>query len=86
MKLTFTESGWNDYLWWQEHDRKPLKRINALIKDAMRTPFTGLGKPEPLKAELSGYWSRRIDSEHRLVYGLTETELVIISCRFHYRK
>ncbi len=86
MKLVFTESAWQDYLWFQEKDRKLLKRINLLIKDAMRTPFEGLGKPERLKADLSGYWSRRINSEHRLVYGVTETGLVIISCRFHYSK
>jgi toxin YoeB len=86
MKLVFTESAWQDYLWFQENDRKLLKRINLLIKDTTRTPFEGLGKPERLKADLSGYWSRRIDSEHRLVYGVTETEIVIISCRFHYDK
>jgi toxin YoeB len=63
-----------------------LKRINQLIKDALRTPFEGLEKPEPLKADLSGYWSRRINDEHRLVYGVTGTDLVIISCRYHYTK
>jgi toxin YoeB len=86
MKLVFTESAWQDYLWFQENDRKLLKRINLLIKDAKRMPFEGLGKPERLRADLSGYWSRRINSEHRLVYGVTKTELVIISCRFHYTK
>ena len=85
MKLVFTESGWRDYLWFQENDRKLLKRINALIKDVQRSPFEGQGKPEPLKSDLSGYWSRRINSEHRLVYGVSEAELVIISCRYHYR-
>ncbi|MFC1974954.1 Txe/YoeB family addiction module toxin [Chloroflexota bacterium] len=86
MRLVFTETAWKDYLWFQENDRRLLKRINTLIKDALRKPFEGIGKPEALKADLSGYWSRRINSEHRLVYGATETELIIISCRFHYRK
>jgi toxin YoeB len=86
MKLVFTESGWRDYLWFQEHNRPLLKRINDLIKDAQRSPFRGLGKPEPLKGELSGYWSRRINAEHRLVYGVSETELTIIACRYHYTK
>lgn len=86
MKLVFTESAWKDYLWFQENNRRLLKRINELIKDAMRNSSEGLGKPEQLKSNLSGYWSRRIDTEHRLVYGFTETELTIISCRFHYEK
>lgn len=86
MKLTFTPSGWEDYLWFQEYDRKLLKRINALIKEALRTPFEGIGKPEPLKSDLAGYWSRRITDEHRLIYEATKTELTIIACRFHYVK
>ncbi len=86
MKLVFTEAGWKDYLWWQDNNRRLLKRVNDLIKDIRRNPFDGVGKPEPLKADLSGYWSRRIDSEHRLVYAADKTEIVIISCRFHYRK
>lgn len=86
MRLVFTELAWQDYLWFQERDRQLLKRINQLIKDALRTPFDGLGKPEPLKADLSGYWSRRINDEHRLVYGSTKTDLVIISCRYHYTR
>jgi toxin YoeB len=86
VKLTFTDLGWKDYLWFQENDRKLLKRINVLIKNAMRSPTEGLGKPEPLKSDLSGYWSRRINSEHRLVYRYTETDLIIISCRYHYHK
>jgi toxin YoeB len=86
MKLVFTESGWRDYLWFQGHNRPLLKRINDLIKDAQRSPFRGLGKPEPLKGELSGYWSRRINAEHRLVYSVSETELTIIACRRHYTK
>jgi toxin YoeB len=86
MRLVFTESAWQDYLWFQEKDRQLLKRVNQLIKDTLRTPFEGLGKPEPLKADLAGYWSRRINDEHRLVYGVTGTDLVIISCRYHYTK
>jgi toxin YoeB len=86
MKITFTESSWLDYLWLQENDKKLLKRINLLIKDITRNPYEGIGKPEQLKANLSGYWSRRIDAEHRLVYEIHEEELTIISCRFHYRK
>jgi len=86
MRLVFTESAWQDYLWFQEKDRQLLKRINQLIKDTLRTPFEGLGKPEPLKVDLTGYWSRRINDEHRLVYGVTQTDLMIISCRYHYTK
>lgn len=86
MRLVFTESAWQDYLWFQEKDRPLLRRINRLIKDTLRTPFEGLGKPEPLKADLAGYWSRRINDEHRLVYGVDGTDLVIISCRYHYTK
>ncbi len=86
MKITFTESSWLDYFWLQENDKKLLKRINLLIKDITRNPYEGIGKPEQLKANLSGYWSRRIDAEHRLVYEIHEEELTIISCRFHYRK
>ncbi len=86
MRLVFTESAWQDYLWFQEKNRPLLRRINRLIKDTMRTPFEGLGKPEPLKADLAGYWSRRINDEHRLVYGVAGTDLVIISCRYHYTK
>ena len=84
MKIVFTQSAWQDYLWFQEYNRHLLKRINDLMKDAQRSPFRGIGKPEPLRGELSGYWSRRINAEHRLVYSVSETELTIISCRFHY--
>jgi toxin YoeB len=84
MKLVFTPVAWEDYLWFQEHDRKLLKRINLLIRDTLRTPFAGIGKPEPLKANLAGSWSRRITDEHRLVYTATTTELTIVACRFHY--
>lgn len=86
MKLAFTELAWEDYLWFQENNRQILKRINLLIRDALRTPESGLGKPERLRANLSGHWSRRITAEHRLVYTFTDTELVIVSCRFHYEK
>ncbi|MCB1738678.1 MAG: Txe/YoeB family addiction module toxin [Gammaproteobacteria bacterium] len=85
MKLLFTESAWGDYAWIAENNRKLLKRLNTVIRDAMRSPFTGIGKPEPLKANLSGYWSRRITAEHRLVYLIEGDELRVISCRFHYR-
>lgn len=84
MKLLWHESAWEDYLFWQKNDKKILKRINALIKSCERTPFSGIGKPEPLKNELSGYWSRRIDSTHRLIYKVNEGTLIIIQCRFHY--
>jgi toxin YoeB len=85
MKLTFTEAGWADYLWFQQNDKKLLKKINTLIKDIQRNPFDGIGKPEPLKANLSGYWSRRINSEHRLVYQIIQDKIVIVACRFHYQ-
>jgi toxin YoeB len=84
MRLVFTESAWSDYLWFQEKDRRLLKRINALIKDTLRSPFEGIGKPEPLKADLSGYWSRRINDEHRPVYSVQSDQLVIVACRYHY--
>jgi toxin YoeB len=86
MKISFTEASWEDYLWLQANEQKLLKRVNLLIKDIIRTPFEGIGKPEPLKGNLSGYWSRRINTEHRLVYGISEEEITIISCRFHYEK
>lgn len=84
MKLLWHESAWDDYLFWQKTDKKVLKRINALIKSCERTPFSGIGKPEPLKNELSSYWSRRIDQTNRLVYKVHEDTLIIIQCRFHY--
>jgi toxin YoeB len=86
MRLVFTPSAWEDYLWFQDHDRKLLKRINLLVKDTLRSPFEGIGKPEPLKANLTGYWSRRINDEHRLVDVATKTEVMVISCRLHYAK
>ena len=75
---------WNDYVYWQTQDRKTLKRINLLIKDISRSPFEGLGKPEPLKGILTGFWSRRIDEENRLVYVVEEKVIILISCRGHY--
>ena len=84
MRLVFTDRGWEDYQWFVERERKLSKRINALVKDIMRSPFEGIGKPEPLKADLSGYWSRRINDEHRLVYAVRGGELVIVACRYHY--
>ena len=83
-KLQWDSDAWNDYLHWQTQDKKILKRINQLIKDASRNPFEGLGKPEPLKVNLSCFWSRRIDEEHRLIYLAEEETLLIISCRGHY--
>ena len=82
--IEFVPDAWDAYLYWQSQDRKTLKRINALIQDAMRDPFAGIGKPEPLRGNLSGYWSRRIDDTHRLVYRANESTLVILACRFHY--
>jgi toxin YoeB len=84
MRLGFTPAAWQDYLWFQDHDRKLLKRVNLLIQDTLRTPFQGLGKPEPLKGELAGYWSRRVNDEHRLVYSATASDVTIIACRYHY--
>ncbi len=82
--LAFTPHAWEEYLYWQARDKALLGRINALIKDALRTPFTGLGKPEPLKFDLAGAWSRRINAEHRLVYLVQDEALVILQCRYHY--
>ena len=84
MNLTWTDESWDEYLYWQTHDKKVLKRINLLVKDLKRDPFDGLGKPESLKYELAGCWSRRITDEHRLVYEVMDSSVVIISCRFHY--
>ena len=84
MNLVFSARAWTQYVEWQDADRKTLRKVNALIKECQRTPFTGSGKPEPLKGELSGWWSRRIDQEHRLVYRATPAELEIAQCRYHY--
>ncbi len=84
MRITFSKNAWEEYVSWQRTDKKILRKINDLIKDIQRTPFEGIGKPEPLKFDLSGYWSRRIDLEHRLVYQYQEDEVLIYSCKFNY--
>lgn len=84
MKFVFVEESWEDYLYWQKTDKKKLKRINELLKDISRNPFEGLGKPEPLKFKYSGFWSRRIDGEHRLIYQVKDGKILIAKCRFHY--
>lgn len=84
--LAWTKEAWKDYLYWQNQDRKTLKRINKLISGTQRAPFAGIGKPEPLKESLSGFWSRRIDETNRLVYAVDTDKLTIISCRYHYEK
>jgi toxin YoeB len=84
MSLTFSTLAWEDYQYWIKQDKKKLERINQLIKDILRNPFVGIGKPEPLKLNLQGYWSRRIDEEHRLIYKFNNNVLSIVSCRNHY--
>ena len=84
MILCFSDDAWEDYLYWQHHDKKIAKKINRLIKEIQRTPFEGIGEPEPLKYNWSGYWSRRITIEHRLVYRVTDTTVKIAQCRYHY--
>ena len=83
-RLAWTHEAWADYVYWQSQDRKTLKRINALIADVLRTPFEGIGKPEALRENLSGFWSRRIDQANRLVYAVDTEQITIISCRYHY--
>jgi toxin YoeB len=85
-RITFSQNSWEDYISWQSEDRKMLKKVNELIKDIERTPYKGLGKPEALKYDLTGYWSRRIDREHRLVYQVIGEEILLYSCRYHYDK
>ena len=85
MKVAFTPEGWEDYLYWQKIDKKIVKKINELIKDIKRHPFEGLGKPEALKFDFAGCYSRRINHEHRLIYMIDENEIIIIACRYHYR-
>ena len=85
MILSFADDAWSDYLYWQKQDKKILKKINRLIKEIGRVPFEGIGEPEPLKYNWSGYWSRRITIEHRLAYKVTETHILIAQCRYHYR-
>lgn len=85
-RVAWTAEAWADYVYWQGQDRKTLKRINKLIQDAERSPLEGIGKPEPLKENLAGFWSRRMDDTNRLVYTVDDTQLTIISCRYHYEK
>ena len=84
MKLIFAEHAWEDYLYWQKTDKKVLSRINKLIKETQREPFGGVGKPEPLKHGLAGYWSRRINEEHRMIYKVTDEALLIAQLQYHY--
>lgn len=83
-EISFTERGFDEYLVWQSHDRKTLKRINQLLQDIRRSPFQGIGKPEPLRGDLAGLWSRRIDGVHRLVYQVTDEKITVYQCRGHY--
>jgi toxin YoeB len=84
MNLVFTKNAWEDYTSWLVDDKKILKKINELLRDIQRTPYRGKGKPEPLKYDLSGFWSRRIDREHRLIYQVKENEILIYGCKYHY--
>jgi toxin YoeB len=83
--LAWTEAAWSDYLYWQGQDKKTLVRINKLITEVLRTPFEGIGKPEALKENLAGFWSRRIDDTHRLVYAVSDSHITVIACRYRYR-
>ena len=84
MNLSFHPQAWDDYLFWQQNDKSILRKINQLIRDIAREPFDGIGKPEPLKLNLSGFWSRRITEEHRIVYKIQDGEIIIVQCRGHY--
>ncbi len=84
MKYIFVDESWEDYLYWQKTNQKYVKKINEMLKDISRQPFSGIGKPEPLKFQYTGYWSRRIDGEHRLIYKVKDDEILIAKCRFHY--
>jgi toxin YoeB len=84
MKLSWADKAWEDYRYWQQADKKILKKVNRLIKEIQRKPFEGIGDPEPLRFNWTGYWSRRINREHRLVYTIKDNELLIAQCRFHY--
>lgn len=84
MMISWAEKGWEDYLYWQQTDKKILKRINALLQEITRQPYEGIGDPEPLKHHWTGYWSRRIDREHRLVYKVMDAGIVVVQCRYHY--
>ena len=84
MSIIFSAKAWEDYEYWIKRDKKKVDRINKLIRDTLRSPFEGMGKPEPLKRNLQGFWSRRIDEEHRLIYEYNDDNLSIIACRYHY--
>jgi len=84
VKYVFVDESWEDYVYWQETDKKIARRINELLKEISRNPFSGTGKPEPLKYKYKGFWSRRINEEHRLIYQVRENEVLIVKCRFHY--
>jgi toxin YoeB len=84
MNFVFTELSWEDYLYWQKNDKKKLKRINEFLKDISRDPYEGIGKPELLKFNYAGFWSRRIDEDHRIIYRIIDHEIQIVKCRFHY--
>jgi toxin YoeB len=84
MPIKFSDQAWEDYLYWQTNDRARLKRVNVLLKDIQRSPFEGVGKPEPLKHNLAGFWSRRIDDEHRLIYTIQDGTILVAQCRYHY--
>ena len=86
MKFSFVDESWEDYLYWQKNDKKMLSKINDLLKDISRSPFSGIGKPEALRFKYSGLWSRRISEEHRLIYQVLDDEILIFKCRFHYDK
>lgn len=86
MRIVFSSRGWDDYLWWQQQNRKVLKRINQLILDVVRNGTSGIGKPEPLKHGFQGYWLRRITDEHRLIYKVADDEVRIAACRYHYER
>ena len=84
MILSWQNQAWEDYIYWQQNDKSKLKRVNELIKSTLRTPFEGIGNPEPLRHQLTGFWSRKIDSEHRLIYTMLDETIIIASCRYHY--
>ena len=84
MYITFNDTSWNEYFFWQKNDKQKLNKINELLKDISRNPYEGIGKPEALKHKYIGYWSRRIDEEHRLIYKVEQDEIIIYKCRFHY--
>jgi toxin YoeB len=84
MRYIFIDIAWDEYLFWQKNDKQKINKINELLKDISRSPYEGIGKPEALKFKYAGYWSRRIDEEHRLIYKVEQDEIQILKCRFHY--